>query len=279
MTEEKLTLNLTTTIGSTSTATQSDRPKTLPKFPPLMASARNSSDVDQVRFFSALAEQVGLWSFYNFDKQASHRPGMGMAEEILELNDALAEFDREKALDAIGDCTIYMADYFFNRGWDLGSTWAYRRPLGNSPVNIMGIRLAGRLLHNHLKGEQNIRGGAAKQAILMREACEHTLWFLLSVSQYLGSDYLVAISNVWATVSQRDWVERPNTAHQLSDEVVSAQNRALAASGDDPNMAAAHYHSTLRAGYPKGEEPVLATSDPSGPSGINYEVGDDLDTE
>jgi NTP pyrophosphatase (non-canonical NTP hydrolase) len=198
----------------------------LPIFSELKGSSRNQVHSAQYAFFDGLSIQVGQWSQYNFDDQLPHRPCMGMLEELGELQEALSELDPEKAMDAVADVTIYMADYYAKLGWNMGNAWADAvRPTWvheNFDFTTMVSRLVKRLAHHHLKGEQGIRGGSDKHAVAMREACSATLWYLNRVCNFLGKDYLAVISEVWSTVSKRDWKKNRDNANAIADAQIAA---------------------------------------------------------
>lgn len=207
-------------------------PDTLPKFKHLLVSTF-SSEIDQAQFFRNLSEQVGTWSLYNFGNQLSHRPAMGMIEELNELQEGFSEFNRAKVMDAIGDITIYMADYYAKRSWDMGHAWEVAvQPawLQNAKVTHMVSELCKRLAHYHLKGEQGIRGGVEKNDALMRATCQDTLWFLLSVCVYFEVEYLGIISSIWYVVGKRDWRKNKNDANAVADSQVDAE-RSFGAGG------------------------------------------------
>lgn len=204
--------------------------QTLPVFPQLRGSI-NELNSNQYSFFQGLSIQVGQWSQYNFDDQLPHRPAMGMLEELSELQEGWSELDVDKVMDAVADVTIYMADYFAKRGWSMGNAWAGavtpRWVGGDFDFNTMVPRLIKHLSHHHLKGEQGIRGGAAKQDEAMKDACAATLWYLNRVCSFLGKDYLGVVSDVWATVSKRDWKKNRDNANVVAEAQVDIQKAAL----------------------------------------------------
>jgi len=201
-----------TRVGQWSCKETNLKPQELPKFPALHLTIHNSTE-EQQKFFTTLSEQVGEWSRYNFGTQSSHRPAMGMVEELNELKMGLNQLNSHDVLDAVGDVTIYMADYFSIRGWDLGEAWRDRciAPFVD-PVSMVA-QLSRFLSHYHLKGEQGIRGGSERHAISMRTTCAQTLWFLLSMSNFLGVDYIELVAKVWGTVQRRDWRTNKDNAH------------------------------------------------------------------
>lgn len=79
-----------------------------------------------------LQTEVAEWSQCNFGDQPSHRPLLGVCEEIGELCHAHlkgeqairhnAEEIRAKKIDAVADIIIYLADYCAREGIDLEET-------------------------------------------------------------------------------------------------------------------------------------------------------------
>lgn len=84
-----------------------------------------------------LQDEVGEWSHDNFGDQPSHRPLLGIGEEVGELNHAHLKREqgirgkqdyREAQIDAVADIVIYLCDYCRLEGIDLADavakTWA-----------------------------------------------------------------------------------------------------------------------------------------------------------
>lgn len=200
-----------------------------------LSGSTQSSENSQYVFFLHLSDQVGEWSVYNFGDQLAHRPAMGMLEELAELQEGMNELNRSKALDAVADITIYMADYYSKRGWNMGLAWedAVRPPwlMGNLDLLTVCNRLIKDLAHCHLKGEQGIRGGADAQAEKMRQSCATTLWYLSRVTAYFGEDYLKVITEVWGTVSKRDWKKNRDDANVVAESQVAAEQKLAVTTG------------------------------------------------
>lgn len=174
---------------------------------------------DGTRFFRKLQAEVGAWSQKNFGDQPAWRPAMGMVEELCELSEKVEDLDLSETLDAIGDTAIYMADYFHRRGWDLGETWRtrYVNPRVYEGPNMgRTLALIKDVCHSHLKGDQGIRGGAEKHDTIMRQTCAAALIFIQDTAGLLDRDILEVITNVWDTVSKRDWTKNPNNAHEVA---------------------------------------------------------------
>jgi hypothetical protein len=188
----------------------------LPKFEPLQLTIHSEPE-EQEQFFRTLSEQVGKWSKYNFGVNPTHRPAMGMVEELNELRMAFIQLNSKEVLDAIGDVTIYMADYYCLRGWDMGEAWKQRSITPLTDPDEMPTQLSRYISHYHLKGEQGIRGGAEKHATSMHLTCSHVFWFLLSMSNFLKVDYIELVAKVWGQVQRRDWVKNKKDAHIVSE--------------------------------------------------------------
>lgn len=75
------------------------------------------------------------------------------------------------------------------------------------------------LPHHQLKGEQNIRGGAAFHDARMKDVLANMLWQLNEMAKSLDSTFLECLAITWSKVSKRDWVLHPDDA----DKVVEKQ--------------------------------------------------------
>lgn len=253
--------------------TEKTIPTSLPSFQPLQQTMHGVPE-SQKEFFKTLSEQVGAWSRYNFGIQSAHRPAMGMVEELLELWEGLDLFDNKKAVDAIGDVTIYMADYCSIRGWNMGEVWVDREPRPLATMSSMNNALGQALLHSHLKGEQGIRGGQVIKEAQMREACSQTLWYLLSVTNYLGDDYLSLISDVWSVVQLRDWRANRDTAHTVAEQVVVSDSLKISVKSrsevnPNPGDVAASLLETAQTAVARSTENLIGAPSPA------YEVLED----
>lgn len=177
---------------------------------------------DATFFFNELRDEVGAWSKRNFGEQLPHRPAMGIVEELCELDEGLEEHDPAKVIDAVGDIVIYMADYYYRRGWVFGDAW-FERPRDAIPDGHLITHLIGLLCHSHLKGEQNIRGGSVRHDTVMKETCSKVLAYLDHLCTFMDRDLVGIIQGTWAVVGKRDWTKNPNNAHE-----VAAQTAAVA---------------------------------------------------
>ncbi len=176
------------------------------------------------------ADQIE-WSIRNFGQQSPHRPMLGIIEELCELEEAqLGDADETteaNVLDAVGDVAIYMLDYCGKRGWSMQELWNARACPEWLDNFVMGDENDGspyfapfirRLAHSQLKGEQNIRGGTGKHDSLLKATLSSVLWTLEGICDaYYKRDFLRVLEDVWMKVRQRDWVNNPNTAHEVAE--------------------------------------------------------------
>lgn len=86
--------------------------------------------------FSRLQEEQRPWVEHNFPKRKAHHPLLGVQEEVGELSHAhlkaeqgirVSEDHEDMGKDAVGDITIFLADYCSAMGWDfeecVKTTW------------------------------------------------------------------------------------------------------------------------------------------------------------
>lgn len=158
-------------------------------------------------------KEVGEWALRNFGEQSSYRPMLGMMEELGEFCEARDRFDVKNMRDAIGDIGIYMLHYCAIRGWSMSELWDDR--VGPTGPTMSAVKA---LCHSQLKGEQNIRGGAARHDFLLKKELSNLLWRMDQAAIDVGTDCLVLIYNVWEKVKQRDWQKNPNNADKVVEE-------------------------------------------------------------
>ncbi len=176
--------------------------------------------------FESIQEEQTAWSVRNFGMQPAHRPALGTIEELCELYEAWDARDNSKIVDALGDVGIYLLDYCGKRGWSFQKLWEERRPPNMAGHGAWGIITLIRLLaHHQLKGEQGIRGGTEFHAACSQSAVSSTLWAMDRVCQTLQLSFEKILADVWAVVGQRDWVQNPNTAHEVAEAAVAAQTQ------------------------------------------------------
>lgn len=185
---------------------------------------RADVDLDAIQ-----AEQV-TWSLRNFGEQPAYRPLLGIIEELCELDKACGgdaeddNVDEEGALDALGDVAIYMLDYCGKRGWRIKEFWDAKAPLDAEAYDqaesgyLNVIPLIEKLSHHQLKGEQNIRGGAAHHDAEIKTTLSAVLWALDTAADALDQDFLSVMNAVWQKVRLRDWTKNPDTAHEVAEE-------------------------------------------------------------
>jgi len=167
-----------------------------------------------------LTNDVHKWASINFGdntQNGPHRCVLGMLEEIAELEDALEDNDRAKALDALADIMLYMLDYFARNEWTVATMANHMYMLRHGTLyphklsSLRGIRR--RLARHQLKKDQGIRGTPEFHNRELKEACHDLTRFCASLAITLNSDLLHCIEWVWGrNVSKRDWVNNPMDA-------------------------------------------------------------------
>ena len=148
------------------------------------------------------------WIEYNFhpiDKQYSYQPFEGIVEELGELEQA-ANYD--EAIDAIGDCLVFMSD--FNSCLNLRFD-----ELNDNTTTVLtpsGILMTlGKLGHAHLKMMQNIRGSEELHMVTIRACLMILISHLRAQLNLLNEFYHFegtleqVCEKVWSQVSKRDW--------------------------------------------------------------------------
>lgn len=158
-------------------------------------------------------QEVTEWALRNFGEQDSHRPLLGILEELGEYSEARDRIDVAGMRDAIGDVGIYMLHYCGLRGWSMSELWDDR--VGPTGPTMSTVKV---LCQSHLKGAQNIRGGAAKHDFLLKKELSNLLWRMDQAAIDTGTDCLALIYNVWEKVKQRDWKKNPNNADKVVED-------------------------------------------------------------
>lgn len=168
-------------------------------------------------FYRRLSLNVGDWSTYNFGENPSYRQALGMIEEVIELKQGLEESDRDKVVDAIADITIYMADYYAKRVWDMGELACVPEWECTGLMSCLDS-IIGKLAHHQLKSEQGIRGSLEEHEIRLKDVCARTISVCMAVASLCDVDFPEVVMEVWnAKVSKRDWVENPEDAADVVD--------------------------------------------------------------
>lgn len=169
--------------------------------------------------FAKIQAEVSAWSLYNFGVQPAHRPLLGIAEEIGELQEGLEKFDQDMVKDALGDIAIYTFDYSSRENIDLSplnemaSLWAYKMPVmcnGPAVYVLEMVKLLGKLNHAHLKTEQGIRKNE-DHAENKTQAIRGLYRVAFQLADFIGVDFLQEVTDTWAKVSKRDWKKNANT--------------------------------------------------------------------
>jgi NTP pyrophosphatase (non-canonical NTP hydrolase) len=159
--------------------------------------------------FLEVTRDVGKWSDKQFGTgQSSIERLSGASEELGELEEAMWGADTAEVRDAIGDITIYLADYCYRSNLSVNVPLNEVRPQEEKlpPSTAQVTRYVGLLHHAHLKGLQGIRqdrnttGEEAK-----REGVKNILGSLNLLCDYLGHDYSEVVAETMDEVLDREW--------------------------------------------------------------------------
>lgn len=163
--------------------------------------------------YKDLQAEVGAWALRNFGVQDSHRPLLGVFEEIGELARACDHADLPEIRDAIGDICIYTLHYCDIRGWSFEEIFD-----GRVRDETLGSQLAivEKLSHHHLKGAQGIRGKAEVHDYAMKHTFGHLFWFLETVAEDAHVLFHACLQESWNQVRLRDWKKNPNDAAKVA---------------------------------------------------------------
>ena len=169
----------------------------------------------ELQTYVAIQNEVEAWALRNFDEQDSHRPLLGVFEEIGELARACRQAELNLIRDAIGDICIYMMHYCALRGWSFEEIFDGR---GVDPGLYDNLDVVEKLSRHHLKGAQGIRGTAEVHDFAMKHIFGHVLCGLESVAED-GRMFLHAcVQETWNKVKLRDWKKNPNNADKVAEE-------------------------------------------------------------
>lgn len=165
--------------------------------------------------FGELREQHRPWAERNFGAANPDHAVLGVAEELGEYVDACFEQQRGKAIDALGDMVIFLADFVrgvpeAGDGLVLGYYGQPAARIGGTAIEALAIAV-GQLAHAHLKSRQGIRGSAEERMNKVRRAVEqlHETIHAACIMHGLTIEETIAIT--WAEVSKRDWRAAPVT--------------------------------------------------------------------
>lgn len=192
----------------------------------------------------ALRVKVGEWSTRNFGntrpKENTQAYGMlrcaaGMAEELAEMLDCgygltTSPLDQEEYLDGIADICVYALDFCFTADLNMQDVLLYdlemnrwekefikdpQRP--SVPILHEGLSyLIGKLCHSSLKLTQKIRKGEDHFEAAKLNMC-HVWRICYRLSAWAGKDLNLLVHEVAYKVLQRDWVNNPDHAHEVTD--------------------------------------------------------------
>lgn len=159
--------------------------------------------------FLDVIRDVGEWSDEQFGTgQPSIERLSGASEELGELEEAMWDADTPEVRDAIGDITIFLADYCYRSNISINVPLNKVRPQEEkiAPSTSQVTKYIGLLHHAHLKGVQDIRqernttGREAKQ-----EAVKNVLGSLNLLCAYLGHNYGEIVVETMDEVLDREW--------------------------------------------------------------------------
>jgi len=171
-------------------------------------------------FWNKLQDEQSAWRTRNFGPVVPHQPLLGIFEELGELVRERDAGDVDAILDAVGDTTIYAADYCSGMGWRIADIWVMEgKPVELTRFAFMkGEYFKDAILgiiecfsHHHLKAEQGIRRSREEHELRLRTL----VWVVLYICGRECAPYRpyrVAVEATWAKVSQRDWVNHPKDA-------------------------------------------------------------------
>lgn len=155
------------------------------------------------------------WRQRNFPMWRPHQPLEGVVEELGEFIDCDEACGPCEA-DAVGDCIIFMADVCNARGFSLQGVYdraltifattarcSYSVKGSGALLPTVLLSLVGRLLHEQLKLEQQIRGTEAEHLDKLSVLLSEVLVVLLHYGQH---DLEECAWETWKVVRARDWV-------------------------------------------------------------------------
>ena len=160
---------------------------------------------------SEIQSELKVWTEYNFGKQDSSIPILGMIEELGELSHAIlkekqgirqSDFLADKK-DAIADIVIYVLNYFNS----INKTVVFETQSNDFTsktehlISFIVTRQIGRLT-----ATVYTRKGYTDTAL---SSCRIILRWLDSYSSFLGFDFTTLVNEVWEQVKLRDWKKYP----------------------------------------------------------------------
>jgi hypothetical protein len=183
-----------------------------------------------------LQEQQVPWVNHNFGDRPAHMPLLGMGEEFAELIEAFDKLtndfqsweysQRNPGLikDALADIAVFACDYATAKDWSMEEVELKAlehakscRFYDSTARIVFGILLdmgmyIGKMNHHQLKSEQGIRGSATDHSVAGKECMIKLIARLYNLSGFLGFQFPVLYTRVWAEVKKRDWKKDSLTA-------------------------------------------------------------------
>lgn len=171
---------------------------------------------------SEIQAELKVWTEYNFGKQESIIPIMGMIEELGELTHAhlkelqgirKSDFLADKK-DAIADITIYLLNYFNCINEDISQiedilTDANENDSNNNIILIITTQLG--IVSNNIVNTE-----------ISDINIQHLAFVLFCLKEYaenIDFNLLTIVNEVWETVKLRDWKQYPNNGMPNGYEV------------------------------------------------------------
>jgi len=163
---------------------------------------------------SEIQAELKVWTIYNFGKQESIIPIMGMIEELGELTHAhlkelqgirKSDFLADKK-DAIADITIYLLNYFNCIDKDISlieNTILDKHIDDNNNFYILNINSQISKLSDIYVNDNFDYANVITESNI--EHCSYILYSLYEYAYNIELDLLTIINEVWETVKLRDW--------------------------------------------------------------------------
>ena len=161
---------------------------------------------------SEIQAELKVWTEYNFGKQESIIPIMGMIEELGELTHAhlkelqgirKSDFLADKK-DAIADITIYLLNYFncIDKDISLIEKVINAPHEGDTSDNII-------LNISHKLGVLSENQMYNKSKVVDTQYLSYILFSLKEYAENIELDLLTIVNETWETVKLRDWKKYP----------------------------------------------------------------------
>lgn len=161
---------------------------------------------------SEIQAELKVWTIYNFGKQESIIPIMGMIEELGELTHAhlkelqgirKSDFLADKK-DAIADIIIYLLNYFncIDKDISLIEEVINAPHEGDTSNNII-------LNISHKLGVLSENQMYNKSKVIDTQYLSYILFSLKEYAENIKLDLLTIVNEVWEQVKLRDWKKYP----------------------------------------------------------------------